>query len=288
MSTDPGALAGVGLPRVTTAPVMGTVASVHVYGAVDPVIEAEAVRACLAELRDADRIFSTYRDDSAVCRIARGELALADAPEVVREVHDRGVAWVARTGGRFSTAWRGDADPTAPRWDPTGIVKGWAADRAHARLRPLLAAGASAVGLGVGGDLVVATAPASDHEWRIGIADPHRPGAVLATLLLRDGAVATSGTAERGAHIIDPRTGAPASGRVASATVVAEDLESADVLATAAVVAGWDDLGWVADAGTRSGMLVGDDGRVRRWVGPAEVVVGALRDADALSPRRAA
>lgn len=271
--------ATVARARVVTAELMGTVASVHVHGAAAAGLVDDAIAACLAELHAADRMFSPYRADSVVSRLATGAMHERDEPELAREVRSRAAAWTERTGGRFSTAWRGG-------WDPTGIVKGWAADRAHALLRPLLQRGATAVGLDVGGDLRVATAPDADHEWRIGIADPRRQGEVMATLLLRDGAVATSGPAERGAHIIDPRSGLPVAG-VASATVVADDLESADVLATAAVVAGWDDLSWIATAGTRSGMLVADDGRVRRWSGPVEVVVGGW-SATRLTPPLAA
>ena len=56
------------------------------------------------------------------------------------------------------------------------------------------------------------TAAGSDWVWRIGIADPHRAGEVLAIIDVVDGAVATSGTAERGVHILDPRSGEPATG----------------------------------------------------------------------------
>ncbi len=104
---------------------------------------------------------------------------------------------------------------------------------------------------------------------------------MLARIALRDGAVATSGTAERGAHVIDPRSGAPVTG-TASATVVADHLADADVWATAALVAGIDDLGWLGGAPTVSGILIGDDGRVRRWLGTTEV--STVGDGTLLAP----
>jgi len=91
---------------------------------------------------------------------------------------------------------------------------------------------------------------------------------------VRDGAVATSGMAERGTHIVDPRTGGGAAG-VASATVVASSLAHADVWATAAVVAGFHDLGWISRAGPTAGILVADDRRVRRWLDGVEVATVA-------------
>ena len=93
---------------------------------------------------------------------------------------------------------------------------------------------------------------------------------MIATSPLRNGAVATSGIAERGAHILDPRTGSPATG-VASATVVASTLELADVWATASVVAGFDAP--LPPAGTV--LLVAEDGRIRRGISGVEVSVGS-------------
>ena len=41
---------------------------------------------CVADLTEVDRVFSTYREDSAVSRLARGEIDLADCPAEVHEV----------------------------------------------------------------------------------------------------------------------------------------------------------------------------------------------------------
>lgn len=251
--------------RVWTVPCMGTVFSVHLTGRVDAVTADAAVAGFAAEIADIERVFSPFQDDSDVSRIRRGALSLERADPRVREV--AAACEVARevTEGRFSGAWRGG-------FDPTGYVKGWAVDRAGARhLEPLLQdAGAAAVGVGAGGDVRVWTAPESTWSWRIGIADPHHPGAVLATMEVRDGAFATSGSAERGAHIVDARTGLPAVG-VRSATVVAADLATADVWATAGVVAGMADVSWIGAPGITAGMLVAEDATVRRWTHGVEV-----------------
>jgi thiamine biosynthesis lipoprotein len=126
------------------------------------------------------------------------------------------------------------------------------------------------------------TADAADWVWRVGISDPARPGELVATLDVPRGAVATSGTAERGEHVLDPRTGRPADGSVASATVVADSLTDADVWATTAMIAGFDDLTWIATTGTTTGLLVAADGRTRRWLGATEVSVGPAPSAPLL------
>ncbi len=239
---------------------MGTPISIHVLSrgnSIDPSSE-RAIAACFAELRDIDRIFSTYREDSDIRRIARGELALGDADPRVAEVESACRAAAIETSGLFSAMWRG--------WfDPTGYVKGWSVESAARRHLAPLVSHEVAVGINAGGDMQLFTAPQADWRWNVGIADPHRPGDTIATLEVADGAVATSGSAERGHHIVDPRTGAAARG-VVSATVVADGLTHADLWATAAVVAGFDDRSWIARSRTRTGLVIADDGRVTRWL----------------------
>lgn len=254
--------------HVEVADIMGTAIGVHVVGDIDAGAFAAAARACFDELREVDRVFSPYRDDSDILRIARGELAMTDASPWVGEVAAACERAEADTGGLFTARWSGV-------FDPTGYVKGWAAERAARRhLAPLVARpGVVAAGLNAGGDLQLFTAPDADWTWNVAIVDPSDRARVLATVPVRDGAVATSGVAERGAHIVDPRSGRAASGGVASATVVADGLAHADVWATAAVVAGFDDLTWTPRAGRTAGMIVGDTARVRRWLDGVEVSV---------------
>lgn len=253
--------------RVETADIMGTVIGVHAVGDVDPRVFHEAATACFDELRHVDRVFSTYRDDSDIRRIERGELTMTDASPWVAEVAEECARAEVETGGLFTARWAGG-------FDPTGYVKGWSVERtARAHLAPLVARpGVVAAGLNAGGDLQLFTAPDADWAWNVAIVDPADRSRVLATVPVRDGAVATSGTAERGAHIVDPRTGLAVPG-LGSATVVAAGLAHADVWATAAVVSGLDDLGWVFRAGETTGLIADGSGRVRRWLDGVEVAV---------------
>jgi len=188
-----------------------------------------AVRAVFAELVEVDGVFSPYRPDSEVSRMARGEVT-ADlcAPEV-KDVADRCERARALTGGLF------DATRPDGTWDPSGLVKGWATERAFAHLR-----GVEGLDwcLNAGGDVVV-DCP-SGEAFRVGIQDPRDPAAVIAAVPCSAGAVATSGTAARGAHLYDPRTGVATASPWLSVTVTGPSLETADVLATAAFVAGDD------------------------------------------------
>jgi thiamine biosynthesis lipoprotein len=139
--------------------------------------------------------------------------------------------------------------------DPTGLVKGWAVDRALAVLRDEGITGALVNG---GGDVAAFGSPAPGERWRVGIRHPWRADA-LAAIVAVTGAVATSGSYERGPHLIDPATGRP-SHRAASATVTGPRLALADALATAVAVGGDEALAAVARLAGYEGYLIRPDG----------------------------
>ena len=190
-----------------------------------------------AWLRWVDATFSPYRADSDVARLARGE-RFTPHPEV-RAVLARCEALRAETGGCF------DAYATG-RLDPSGYVKGWAVDRAAALLD------ATELCIDAGGDVLVRGGP-----WRIGIRHPRQRDRLAAALLVHDAAVATSGLYERGAHIVDPRSGRVPDG-VLSVTVIGPSLGIADAYATAAFVMGEDGPAWVPSPCRTFTVLGGD------------------------------
>ena len=208
----------------------------------------------MAALRTFDRTFSTYRADSYVSRLDRGELELADCPPEVAEVVALGAEAERDSGGAFSV-WRAGPDGTTVL-DPNGVVKGWAAERAAAALRAL---DETDFCLSAGGDLVCRTLDPEAPPWRIGIEHPHDPSRLIAIVPVATGAVATSGTAHRGQHLVDARSGRPPSG-VASVTVVATSLTSADIDATAAYARGEDAARWLGTRPGRTGLVIWADG----------------------------
>jgi FAD:protein FMN transferase len=194
----------------------------------------ELTERVFAWLREVDARFSTYRRGSEISRLNRGELALRDAHPDVRSVLARCEALRGETGGYFDA--NQGFDPL--RFvDPTGLVKGWAVDRAGALLD---AAGLDRWCIDAGGDVLLRGGP-----WRVGIRHPRRRRKLAAVLELSDAAVATSGTYERGRHIVDPHTGRPPAG-IASVTVVGRELATADAYATAAFAMGAAGPRWTA------------------------------------------
>jgi len=245
--------------RAWVEQIMGMPISVHVRGAgARDAATARAVESVFADLRAADAMFSTYREDSQIRRLQRGEIALDDCSTAVREVWLLCGTALERTDGAFD-AWA--AVPGSPgTFDPTGLVKTWAVTHAAGHLRALTGLGFA---LGAGGDILVQTGP-DQTPWQIGIEDPRDISRVLATVPVADGGVATSGVAARGQHILDPRTGEPAT-ELLSATVIGPSLLWADVFATAAVARGASAVDWVKGLHGTSGLLMLTDGTVHRW-----------------------
>jgi len=181
-----------------------------------------------------DATFSPYREDSEVSRLGRGSLTLAECAPELAEVLAACADVSARSGGYFTVRPGG-------RFDPSGYVKGWAVEHAAAMLTAAGSAGHSVNG---GGDIQCVGEAGPGRPWRVGIADPLRPGSLALAVTGRDFAVATSGVAERGPHIIDPHTGQPATG-LASITVTGAGLAAADAYATAAFAMGPAARDWV-------------------------------------------
>jgi FAD:protein FMN transferase len=213
-------------------PVMGTVVSFDVDAAFGVAVE-DAVR----WLHWVDATFSTYRADSEVSRLDRGELTEGQCSPEVRDVLAACAALSARTGGYFSATAGGSLDPS-------GYVKGWAVEQAAAILTE---AGSPSHCVNGGGDVRCVGASSRGGNWRIGIADPLNRRALALAVEGTDFAVATSGIAERGAHVLDPHTGLPSQGLL-SVTVTGPDLAVADSYATAVFAMGYPRaLGWSED-----------------------------------------
>ncbi|MFD3927803.1 FAD:protein FMN transferase [Streptomyces sp. NPDC058614] len=209
---------------------MGTVFSFDVRGGEPAAVQA-ALEEAVAQLHRVNEVFSTYREDSQISRLARGELTVAECDPEVAEVLDLCAEAERLSEGWFSTTYEG-------RLDPTGLVKGWSTERVA---RHLAAAGASGVSVNGGGDVQLCGVPGPQRPWRVGVADPLRPGSLAAVVSAAGAdelAVATSGTAERGAHIVDPRTGKSAVTDLVAVTVVGPRLTWADAWATAAFAMG--------------------------------------------------
>ena len=209
-----------------------------------------AVKAAVGWLHWVDATFSTYQYGSEVNLFDRGELAAADASAELRHILALCHELHGVTGGFFD-AW------ASARFDPSGVAKGWSIPAG------LVHSGGRRVpdhAIDGGGDIRLRGAPGPGRAWEVGVRHPCRREAYCAALSLSEAAVATSGTYERGAHVINPFTAAPAT-ELASVTVHRADSTTADAYATAALAMGADAPGWLADLDGYEAQVASEQGR---------------------------
>jgi thiamine biosynthesis lipoprotein len=236
----------------------GTVVSIDLSDDVDERV-LDDVFAWFARV---DALFSTWRDDSEIVRLGNGTLLLDETSPDVRTVLVLCDRVRDETGGAFDV--RAGAHPDAPPApgrgpiDPSGLVKGWAVERAGEILEH---AGARRFHVNAGGDVLVRGTRDGGARWRVGIQHPWERNRLAAVVAACDLAVATSGRYERGDHVLDPRTGRPVTG-LASVTVVGPDLALADGYATALMVMGRSGLQWITSRDGYDAMVITDDARV--------------------------
>ncbi len=211
--------------------VWGTI--LYVEAASSTASEAE-LNAGIAELteyvKEIDRIFSPFKSDSEVSKLRRKEITIEAASPMMQEIWQLCLRAKDLTNGAF--------DPWAVKkgFDPSGYVKGWAADHC---IEILKSHGAVHIQINAAGDLSLAGGVEPGTPWSIGIRSPENKFKVVKVFEITDGAIATSGQYEIGAHIINPRDGMVAIG-ANSATVMGPDGGLADALATALMVDGKD------------------------------------------------
>lgn len=214
-------------------PVWGTILYIE---AASTTVDRTAIDVAIEDVKkfvvDVDNAFSTYKESSFVSRLRRREIEIGQCPQDVQEV------WDACQNAKYLSD--GAFDPWAVKggFDPSGYVKGWAADCVA---QILVQAGCAHVQVNAAGDLTLRGGNLLDggevEPWKIGVSNPANTQEVLRIFEIYDGAIATSGHYERGAHITDPFTGILAIG-AKSATVLGPDGGLTDALATALMVTG--------------------------------------------------
>jgi thiamine biosynthesis lipoprotein len=174
-----------------------------------------------------DETFSTYKATSEISRINRGEVVEAEYSDAMKTILALSEQTKRDTHGYFDIRRDG-------KYDPSGIVKGWAIQQA-ANL--LSSAGFCNFYVDAGGDIQVAGYK-DGHPWRVGIRNPFKRTEYIKVLALTDEGIATSGSAIRGQHIYDPYHPERPIEDIVSVTVIGVNVYEADRFATAAFAMG--------------------------------------------------
>ena len=241
-------------------PIWGMVVSVDVHADLPRPAAGAAIDEVFRWFEHVDSVFSPYRADSDVSRLAAGAIGLGDADPDLASVLARCETLRHETAGYF------DARRPDGSVDPTGLVKGWAVERASSML---VARGAANHMINAGGDVRTRGGPHPRPHWQVGIAHPLERDALTSLVAVTDAAIATSGIAERGAHVYDPHTGRAALD-LASVTLLATgpeaDLGTLDAYATAALAMGFDAPAWIEHLEHVEGCIVDAGGMM--WTTP--------------------
>lgn len=192
-----------------------------------------------------DRTYSPYKDDSVVSKINRGELAEADYSDELREILAIAEQTKAETKGYFDV-WHDGA------FDPSGIVKGWAIQKAT----ELVGSTTKDFYIEAGGDIQVGGNSPSGEPWKVGIRNPFERTENISVVSLDDKAIATSGTAIRGEHIYNPHDVSDHLDRIVSLSVIGDTVADADRYATAAFAMGEGGIAFIESLAGFEGYMV--------------------------------
>jgi thiamine biosynthesis lipoprotein len=238
--------------------VMGMAVSIDVHDDVADQLDGRpGLAEVLAWLHHVDATFSPYIENSPISRLGRAEITLDDTSDEVCDVLLQCDRLYDETDGVFDVF--AVPAPNGTMLDPSGFVKGWSVEQAATILERH---GLTDFIINAGGDIAVRGRPDPGERWSVGIRHPDDPDALALVLdVVGPLGVATSATYERGAHIVDPRTG-QATTELASVTVVGPDLTLADVYATAVFVMGVDGLDWLLDKPGYEGCVITRDDRL--------------------------
>lgn len=212
--------------------IMGMPVAIDIVGTDDPGVHQIA----FAYFEAVDRRFSTYRHDSEISAINRGETEPGQYSAEMAEVFA-----IAETT-RWETLGYFNIRTPQGTLDPSGIVKGWAIRNA-ARL--LESTGATNFFVDVGGDIQVLGVNSDGNNWRIGLRDPFHPDQIVKLVYPRGSGIATSGNYVRGDHIYDPHAPDHPITDLVSLTVIGPDVLEADRFATAAFAMGADGISFI-------------------------------------------
>ncbi len=210
-----------------------------------------------------DEKFSTYKDQSEISRINRGELKLESASDDMKTVFMLAEQTRSESNGYFDIRHKG-------AYDPSGIVKGWAIYNAAEILRKK---GFENFYVDAGGDIQVCGKNDQGENWRVGIRNPFNMDEIVKVLLVTDCGVATSGTYVRGQHIYNPKDSEKAITDILSLTVIGPDVYEADRFTTAAFAMGRAGIDFIEYLPGFEGYMIDSDKQATYTTGFARYVL---------------
>lgn len=203
----------------------------------DSEVQAEAFDKIFAYFKKVDEKFSTYKKDSEISKINRGELNLKNASPDMQKIFQLAEETKKLTNAYF------DIKRQDGQYDPSGLVKGWAIYEAAGLLEN---SGYKKFFVEAGGDIQTCTKQIDDKKkWSVGIRNPFNREEIVKVVYLENEGMATSGTYIRGQHIYNPHKPGEKLTDIISLTVIGPNIYEADRFATAAFAMGKEGINFI-------------------------------------------
>lgn len=205
-----------------------------------------------------DDKFSTYKETSEISKINRGVLSQEKYSSDMKEIFVLAEQTKKETNGYFDITYNGYIDPS-------GIVKGWAIQKAS---ELLLKKGFHNFFIDAGGDVQVSGQNEKQEPWKVGIRNPFNRNENVKVVSLTNKGIATSGTAIRGQHIYNPKELTMENGQlrkdatssIVSLTVIGPNVYEADRFATAAFAMAEKGINFIESLEGFEGYMIDADG----------------------------
>ena len=210
---------------------MGMPVTVNV---VDRKVTGENISEIFSYFHHMDSKFSTYKKNSEISQINRGELKEFHYSSEMKKILFLSEKTKKETNGYFDIHINGILDPS-------GIVKGYAIFEAAKILKNR---GFGNFYVEIAGDIQVYGKNEKNEFWRIGIQNPFNLDEIIKAVNLKDRGIATSGTYLRGKHIFNPKEKKVAR-EIVSITIIGPNVYEADRFATAAFAMGEKGIGFI-------------------------------------------
>jgi thiamine biosynthesis lipoprotein len=199
-----------------------------------------------------DKTFSPFKPESEISKINRGEIAEKDWSQDMKIIFNLAEKTKKETDGYFDIA------DNNGKYNPSGIVKGWAIYNA-AEL--LLKMGFKNFYVNAGGDIQFYGKNGEGKLWKTGIKNPFNQKEIVKVVYLKDGeGIATSGNYIRGDHIYNPKNRKKIIDEIVSFTVIGKNVLEADRYATAVFAMGKNGINFLNNISSLSGYMIDKNG----------------------------
>lgn len=229
---------------------------------IDPSVTESQIDEIYTYFEYIDQKFSTYKATSEITQINEGKLTLPEASKDMKTVFLLSDKTREETYGYFDILRHG-------KYDPSGLVKGWAIYNAAQLLRKK---GFRNFYVDAGGDIQVYGKNHEGQKWQIGIRNPFNIDEIVKVVSVTNRGVATSGTYIRGDHIYNPKSDDPLETDIMSLTVIGSNIYEADRFATAAFAMGSEGIYFIENLKGFEGYSIDRNGRATMTTGFEEYV----------------